>query len=197
MVNYKNLMKVRKTIIEMLNDRGYDVSKYIKGNKYKDVSEDEVRKEYKQDNMNLITDSKKINTFFWDEEGSFSKMTKYLNKIKKNDLEILILIIGRQSSDNVLTSNLISNISQIFVHVEVEIFYIDELVFNITKHHYVPQHILLSKKEANIIYKAYGIDLPLLYKDDIISRYYGAKLNNIFKIIRPNNIYYRKIVNKI
>ena len=197
MVNYKNLMKVRKTIIEMLNDRGYDVSKYIKGNKYKDVSEDEVRKEYKQDNMNLITDSKKINTFFWDEEGSFSKMTKYLNKIKKNDLEILILIIGRQSSDNVLTSNLISNISQIFVHVEVEIFYIDELVFNITKHHYVPQHILLSKKEANIIYKAYGIDLPLLYKDDIISRYYGAKLNNIFKIIRPDNIYYRKIVNKI
>lgn len=197
MVNYKNLMKVRKTIIEMLNDRGYDVSKYMKGNKYKDVSEDEVRKEYKQDNMKLITDSKKINTFFWDETGSFSKMTKYLNKIKKNDLEILILIIGRQSSDNVLTSSLISNISQIFVHVEVEIFYIDELVFNITKHHYVPQHILLSKKEANIIYKAYGIDLPLLYKDDIISRYYGAKLNNIFKIIRPNNIYYRKIVNKI
>ena len=197
MVNYKNLMKVRKTIIEMLNDRGYDVSKYIKGNKYKDVSEDEVRKEYKQDNMNLITDSKKINTFFWDEEGSFSKMTKYLNKIKKNDLEILILIIGRQSSDNVLTSNLISNISQIFVHVEVEIFYIDELVFNVTKHHYVPQHILLSKKEANIIYKAYGIDLPLLYKDDIISKYYGAKLNDIFKIMRPNNIYYRKIFNVI
>ena len=111
MVNYKNLMKVRKTIIEMLNDRGYDVSKYMKDNKYKDISEDEVRKEYKQDNMKLITDSKKINTFFWDEEGSFSKMTKYLNKIKKNDLEILILIIGRQSSDNVLTSNLISNIS--------------------------------------------------------------------------------------
>ena len=64
MVNYNNLMKVRKTIIEMLNDRGYDVSKYMKGNKYKDVSEDELRKEYKQDNMKLITDSKKINTFF-------------------------------------------------------------------------------------------------------------------------------------
>ena len=107
MVNYKNLMKVRKTIIEMLNDRGYDVSKYMKGNKYKDISEDEVRKEYKQDNMKLITDSKKINTFFWDEEGSFSKMTKYLNKIKKNDLEILILIIGRQKSDNVFSSSLI------------------------------------------------------------------------------------------
>ena len=197
MVNYKNLMKVRKTIIEMLNDRGYDVSKYIKGNKYKDVSEDEVRKEYKQDNMNLITDSKKINTFFWDEEGSFSKMTKYLNKIKKNDLEMLILIIGRQRSDNVLSSSLISNISQIFVHVEVEIFYIDELVFNVTKHHYVPQHILLSKKEANIIYKAYGNDLPLLDKNDIISKYYGAKLNDVFKIIRPNNIYYRKIFNVI
>ena len=197
MVNYKNLMKVRKTIIEMLNDRGYDVSKYMKDNKYKDISEDEVRKEYKQDNMKLITDSKKINTFFWDEEGSFSKMTKYLNKIKKNDLEILILIIGRQSSDNVLTSNLISNISQIFVHVEVEIFYIDELVFNVTKHHYVPQHILLSKKEANVIYKAYGNDLPQLDKDDIISKYYGAKLNDIFKIMRPNNIYYRKIFNVI
>ena len=67
------------------------------------------------------------------------------------------------------------------------------MVFNVTKHHYVPSHVLLNEKEAEIIYDSYGKNLPLIDKSDIIVRYYGGKIGNIFKIIRPNNLYYRKV----
>ena len=61
----------------------------------------------------------------------------------------------------------------------------------------VPEHVLLNEKEAQTIYSAYGLNLPLLSNTDIICRYYGGKNNDIFKIIRPNNIYYRKVANII
>ncbi len=71
------------------------------------------------------------------------------------------------------------------------------MVFNVTKHHYVPSHVLLNENEAEIIYNSYGKNLPLIDKSDIIVRYYGGKIGNIFKIIRPNNLYYRKVENII
>ena len=85
----------------------------------------------------------------------------------------------------------------IFDKINYEIFYIDEIVFNVTKHHYVPKHFLLNENESKLIYNAYGYNLPQIDKTDIIVRYYGGKIGNIFKIIRPNNLYYRKVVNVI
>jgi len=39
--------------------------------------------------------------------------------------------------------------------------------------------------------------LPLIDKSDIIVRYYGGKIDDIFKIIRSNNLYYRKVADII
>jgi DNA-directed RNA polymerase I, II, and III subunit RPABC1 len=185
MPDYNNLRKARATIIEMLNDRGFSVSKYMKED-YVNISLDEIEKQYKADNINLNIES--ANTIFWDDKVNLSKIGKIIkNIIKKNP--ILVILVFRDE----LTTSQLANIKQEFGDIEFNIFKINELLFNITKHHMVPQHVLLNETETKLIYSTYGLNLPLISNTDVVCRYYGGKNDQIFKIIRPNNIYYRKI----
>ncbi len=190
MPNYSNLMKSRETIIEMLNDRGYNLTKYSV-----EITLDEIKESYTKNKINLSTQDGKINTIFWDEPLNISKINNHVTKLKKDNLNLVLVILGRNNVDDEITISQKRNLDSIFGKINYEIFYIDELVFNITKHHYVPTHILLNEKESEIIYNSYGKNLPLIDKSDIIVRYYGGKIGNIFKIIRPNNLYYRKVEN--
>ena len=190
MPNYSNLMKSRETIIEMLNDRGYNLTKYSV-----EITLDEIKESYTKNKINLSTQDGKINTIFWDEPLNISKINNHITKLKKDNLNLVLVILGRNNVDDEITISQNRNLDSIFGKIDYEIFYIDELVFNITKHHYVPTHILLNEKESEIIYNSYGKNLPLIDKSDIIVRYYGGKIGNIFKIIRPNNLYYRKVEN--
>jgi len=192
MSNYSNLMKSRGTIIEMLNDRGYKLTNYSI-----EITLDEIKVSYAENKINLSTQDGKINTIFWDEPLNISKINNHVTKLKKDNLNLVLLILGRNNVDDEITISQNRNLDSIFGKIDYEIFYIDELVFNVTKHHYVPSHVLLNEKEAEIIYNSYGKNLPLIDKSDIIVRYYGGKIGNIFKIIRPNNLYYRKVENII
>ena len=188
MSNYSNLMKSRGTIIEMLNDRGYKLTNYSI-----EITLDEIKVSYAENKINLSTQDGKINTIFWDEPLNISKINNHVTKLKKDNLNLVLLILGRNNVDDEITISQNRNLDSIFGKIDYDIFYIDELVFNVTKHHYVPSHVLLNEKEAEIIYDSYGKNLPLIDKSDIIVRYYGGKIGNIFKIIRPNNLYYRKV----
>ena len=184
MPDYNRLRKARETVIEMLNDRDFSVAKLMK----KKLSTKELQKEYKTNYLNLNTGE--VETIFWDDKVNLSKIGKLIKKMKKTQPKLVILVFEYK-----LTSSQYNNIAQDFGDILFEVFLLKELQFNVTKHHMVPQHILLNKKEVEEIYSAYGVNLPLISNNDIISRYYGAKVDNIFKIIRPNNIYYRKVAN--
>jgi len=188
MPNYSNLMKSRGTIIEMLNDRGYKLTNYLI-----EITLDEIKVSYVENKINLSTQDGKINTIFWDEPLNISKINNHVTKLKKDNLNLVLLILGRNNVDDEITISQKRNLDSIFGKIDYEIFYIDELVFNVTKHHYVPSHVLLSEKESEIIFSSYGKNLPLIDKSDIIVRYYGGKIDDIFKIIRSNNLYYRKV----
>ena len=58
-----------------------------------------------------------------------------------------------------------------------------KLQFNITKHELVPKHTKLSDQESKEIFERYSIknpyQLPLLLKDDVVSKYYNFKPGNI------------------
>jgi DNA-directed RNA polymerase subunit H (RpoH/RPB5) len=192
MPNYSNLKKSRETIIEMLNDRGYNLSNYSI-----EITLDEIKASYAKNNINLSTQDGKINTIFWDEPLNISKINNYITKLKNENLNLVLVILGRNNVDDEITISQKRNLDSIFGKISYEIFYIDELVFNVTKHHYVPSHVLLSEKESEIIFNSYGKNLPLIDKSDIIVRYYGGKIDNIFKIIRSNNLYYRKVADII
>jgi DNA-directed RNA polymerase subunit H (RpoH/RPB5) len=82
----------------------------------------------------------------------------------------------------------------------VEIFTIFEFLEDIPAKEFIPQHILLNEDEKKELFESFGLnELGRIYNTDIMARYYGAKLNDVFRIIRPNlnsgtSIYYRFVV---
>ena len=69
----------------------------------------------------------------------------------------------------------------------VEVFNEKELYVNISKHEYVPKHVILTvdeKKELLKKYKVKDFQLPKILKGDAIGRYLGLKRGQVVKIIR-------------
>jgi DNA-directed RNA polymerase subunit H (RpoH/RPB5) len=82
----------------------------------------------------------------------------------------------------------------------VEIFSIYELLEDIPAKEFIPEHILLNNEEKKELLESFGLnELGRIYSTDIMARYYGAKNNDVFRIIRPNinsgtSIYYRLVI---
>ena len=68
--------------------------------------------------------------------------------------------------------------------MEFELFSIDDLQYNITKHVLQPKFERLSEKEAQDFKKSYGIKFPVLRKDDPISRFYNYKRGDVIRVKR-------------
>jgi DNA-directed RNA polymerase I, II, and III subunit RPABC1 len=80
------------------------------------------------------------------------------------------------------------------INIVLEMFVLDELQFNITKHILVPEHILLTDKQGFDIKKKLGSRLPVLLSSDPVSRFYKFKRGNIIKVIRRNGYIAYRIV---
>ena len=77
---------------------------------------------------------------------------------------------------------------------ELEIFYEHEMIYNVTKHVLVPKHELLDEKHTKLIFKKFGKKIPSIKSTDRVSRYYNGKPNQIFKIYRNNEIFFRLVI---
>ncbi len=82
----------------------------------------------------------------------------------------------------------------------VEIFTIYEFLEDIPSKEIIPQHILLNNDEKKELLESFGLnELGRIYSTDIMARYYGTKVNDVFRIIRPNinsgtSVYYRLVI---
>jgi DNA-directed RNA polymerase I, II, and III subunit RPABC1 len=84
-----------------------------------------------------------------------------------------------------------------------EVFPIHKLLFNISKHSFVPKHEVLSNEKALEIQKNYAIknksQFPIILKTDPVARYYDIKPGQLVQITRAStatgeNITYRHCV---
>lgn len=83
-----------------------------------------------------------------------------------------------------------------------ELFRFMEIIKDISKHHLVPRHILLSKDDAQKVMDEYKIkkkDMGRIFIDDVMSRYLYAQKDDIIQIIRYSIVsgystYYRLVV---
>ena len=128
-----------------------------------------------------------------------SEFERKENKKKINDVILEILNVQKSYeslkdilfiSETKLNTQMVDDLKRYTEKMRITIFLGDYMLFNITKHFLVPQHHLmtpeemkdfLKDKEKGFIYK-----LPKIYDTDPISRFYGAKAGQIFKIIREN-----------
>ena len=79
-------------------------------------------------------------------------------------------------------------------NITFELFSLDNLQYNITKHRYVRPHIKLTKSEQEEFTQKMGTDIPLLLKTDPICRFYNFEKGDIIKIIRKDNFISYRIV---
>ena len=188
----EKLYKSRNIIIEMMEERGYNM------NDFKNYSINEIELMYSnhsKSNKDISPLDIKVNNvyikYILTPKIRISNIINLLNSIKDSFDEgdtIILILNDKISSENSIEeyfSTLYKN-DKLFV----QYFDIDSITFNVSKHELVPKHTILSEDEQESLIKSLYIKdikkLPKIKKTDPISKYHGIKKGQVFKIERPS-----------
>ncbi|TXG54066.1 hypothetical protein EZV62_019322 [Acer yangbiense] len=182
----KRLVRIRKTVMEMLRDRGYFVGEFeINMTKQQFISKygENMKREDLVINKALRnSNSDQIYVFFPEEpKVGVKTMKTYTNRMKSENVFRAILVVQQNLTPFARTC--ISEISSKF-HLEEA-----ELMVNIKEHVLIPEHQVLTNEEKKTLLKRYTVketQLPRIQVSDPIARYYGLKRAQVVKIIRPS-----------
>jgi DNA-directed RNA polymerase I, II, and III subunit RPABC1 len=198
LIEKQTLFKIRKTVLEMINDRGY----IIPDNE--NISFEEFSIKYNNKNIDIYIkdefNNKNFYVYFHNEIKNFSKadLKNVVQKVitQYQDEKINLILILKEKENSAVSKELMKDI-----YGNVEVFLRKNMIFNVTHHVYVPKHILLNKDEEKELTEKYYTTknkLPKLSKTDPIAKYYGMKPEQVCKIIRKSPevgeyIYYRLV----
>lgn len=178
MNNQELLFKSFNTIIEMLNDRHIDVS-----NINSTILQDSLVN-YSKIGLELFLENNSIKIIYYlSSKFKWSELKKFFEDLKPETNLYLLIVADKISANNIKIINALN--------LNMQIFNIKELQFNITKHILVPKHeIITDQQEIKSIITNYSLktkfQLPLILKSDPVSRYYGLKNGDIVKIKRDS-----------
>lgn len=193
MVNLRIIKNVYKTLHEMLNDRKYKI-------KYNNFTDEEMLNLYNTENCKVecLSGDRKLLAVIYDSENyqkiSLDNIKKIINTHdlieNKNKITNFILIINTK-----LTYRGEKEIYQL-KNIDSEIFYFDDLHYNIMNHELQPKFKLLTDKECEKVKNTYKkTRLPFIKSTDKVTKYFNAKLGDVFEIYRNDgSIYYRTVV---
>ena len=193
----KIYFRVRKTTIEMLEDRGFEVSEDDKNMNYEDFTNRLEENAIQLVATHRTNPLKMAYVAFILDAKSFSKKDlvalKALMDEKYPANEMTVIIVQDKQTPQI-AKELLNDEYKLY-----EIFSMKNLMFNITHHEIVPRHILLNQEEIELVLKQYQTtraQLPKLLTTDPVAKYYGMKAGDVCKIIRQSpmtgeSYYYR------
>jgi len=193
----KIYFRVRKTTMEMLEDRGYEVSTEDKNMNYEDFTNRLEENAIQLVATHRTNPIKMAYVAFILDAKSFSKKDlvalKALMDEKYPTNEVTVIIVQDKQTPQI-AKELLNDEYKLY-----EIFSMKNLMFNITHHEIVPKHILLNQEEIELVLKQYQTtraQLPKLLTTDPVAKYYGMKAGDVCKIIRQSpmtgeSYYYR------
>ena len=213
--SYTQVLNSRKHLLEMLEDRGYNVDHL------KNFTEDEIKEmmlnqitgkfialsdigpldiflEKSIDNKSKTETTEKIYVKYRMDskfKGTASLTTQILEIYEKHlstkdtlivlNLGHIIMKIGvKDKVDEEYVNDLF-----IKKNYFVQVFGLENFKFNVSKHQFVPKHIILSKQEAQEVIKKYDCvysNIPTIKRDDVQAKYLGLRPKQICKIIVEN-----------
>jgi len=143
--------------------------------------------EFKDDNNNKISINLTPGKLTSIVQGS--QLDEYL----KNNVDVHKIIIIKDPSKKVIKQVITD-------YTNAEIFIEHEMMEDIPSKFFIPEHQLLTEEEKkNLLETFKESELAKINDTDIMSRYFGAKVGDIFRMIRPSitagyNIFYRRVV---
>tara|TARA_B100000405_G_scaffold207145_1_gene145710 strand:- start:5181 stop:5813 length:633 start_codon:yes stop_codon:yes gene_type:complete len=190
-----NILTSFRIVQEMFKDRGYDMANM---NTYSDQEIQMIMDESSYDKGSngsifqiMINDKMKL---IYHMKSKYMKveLQKFLNSINDDEEINHIVFIFKEKINSNNEKNIKSLIAQhdekTKTNIKVEMFEIKNLLFNITKHSYVPLHIVMSKEDSQEIYDRFSIknktQLPIIHRTDPVAKYYDFKAGDLIKIVR-------------
>lgn len=188
------LYRVRKTVVEMLKDRGF-LLQDRELSRTKDEFAEEFGADPRREDLMILAPmvndpTDQIFVFFPDADANagkvgVSQVKKYLESMKEQGVRRAILVV-----ENHLTPFAKQSINDAKHHgYNFEQFSEAELLVNITRHSLVPVHQLLSREEKGQLlsrYKVKEMQLPRIQSSDPVARYMGLEKGQVVRIVRPS-----------
>lgn len=174
-ISRKNKIEiVIKTLCRILNERKYTTS-----------SVNEIFNGIK----NMINDDEMLFSV-GNKSYGIKFVSLFLTTIKK-EVSIENFLEKNQDTHKFIIINKVSDraIKQILEYKNTEVFTIDELLIVIIDHNLVPPHYLLTNEEKELYFTTFNHhprDMKKILVNDPVARFYGAKVGDLFKIIRPS-----------
>jgi len=188
---FTRIFRVRRTVHELLRDRGYMVDQADI-----DLSEDEFKAQFSErpdrERLTVFVQKRDDPTnqiyVFWptDPKVGVKPIKRYMEKMAEDDVKRAILVV--QQSMTAFAKQAIADMCASAGYT-LEQFQEAELLVNITEHVLVPKHVTLSKEEKTTLLQKYKLkesQLPRMQLADPIARYYGLARGQVVKIVRPS-----------
>lgn len=174
----EKMEKARATCLEMLLQRGYDVADEVDG----DDDEEERILAIKPDGNEIIvffSDSPKFNV---------KNIQSYITSM--DDMGIFHAIIIYNDGVTSFTRKAIEQ----SLEMTFELFSVDDLQYNITKHKLQPKFEKLDDDEAVKFKAKYGTRFSIMRGDDPISNFYAYQKGDVIKVTRANGYINYRVV---
>lgn len=192
------LFKSRSVIVEMLELRGYDVSQY------KNFSINEIEAMFKASEKKTSPQLGSVDMTVVNSLGG-KLHVKYLlaSKLRSANFKTLIdemLESVLQSGDELIfmLKDKVNNMDTFDSMLEgylttsnvfIQIFSLDNLLFNITKHELVPKMRIINPEESASVldrFSAKPSQMPQILKSDPQAKFLGVRKGDMCEIIRPS-----------
>lgn len=154
---------------------------------------EKILKEFLEAKVFYADIENKLSVLFLDDDvkniSSGSVVDDYLNK--NNEYQKFIICKSFSKKVYKLMNDIYKN---------AEIFFIHEFLEDIPSKKFIPNHTILSEEEKMDLLNTFKEnELSKIYKSDMMVRYYGGKVNDIFRIKRYNinsgiSVLYRVVI---
>ncbi len=179
----KDLYRVRKNVLDMIQDRGFSIPPELLSLNFEQFS-----MQFDQENIDMFIENEDKGKFYihFCLDKSFGKndlkalVQKIITNYDDSNIKIVVLLKDKEKTSIIKEKNKP-------LYKNVEFFEQKVMTFKIMDHIYQPKFIILSESEVEELIEKYKTPIskfPTMSVNDPVAKYYGVKKGQVFKILR-------------